>query len=236
MEKIPIGISSCLLGHNVRYDGGHRCNACIIETLGCYFDFQPCCPEVGIGLGVPRTPIFLVKKDNEIRCVDTKNPKKDLTNSLRDYARQQKQAYQNLCGYILKSGSPSCGMGKVKVYVNSTLRREGIGIYAEEMMRINPLFPVEEEARLNDSAFRENFIQRVRILFCWKKMLSEGLSVDHLIQFHDRHKHILISRGNYRELEQMLEAVGQNDIEQTAGQYILLLMTILKEEDARTHL
>ncbi len=227
MRKIPIGISSCLIGHPVRYDGSHKSNTTIIGTLGHYFEFHPFCPEVGIGLGIPRTPIHLVNKNNDIRCIDTENPEKDLTDSLRNYAFQQKQLHQNLFGYILKNDSPSCGMEKVKVYENSTPHRKGTGIYAKEMMRITPLLPVENEGRLDDPLLRGNFIQRVHVLYRWKKMLLEELSINCLIQFHNRYKHI-ISHGDYRELRQMLTTIDQKNIEQTAAQYILQLMMILK--------
>ncbi len=231
IKKIPVGISSCLIGHHVRYDGSHKNNANIIRTLGRYFEFQPFCPEVGIGLGIPRTPIHLVNKNNDVRCIDTQNPEQDLTDSLRNAAWQQKQLpHQNLFGYILKNGSPSCGMEKVKVYENSTPLRKGIGIYAEEMMRINPLLPVEDEGRLDNPLLRENFIQRVYVLYHWKKMLQEELSINCLTQFHKKYKHI-ISPGDYRELSQMLAAMDQNNIEQTANQYILQLMVILKIVD-----
>lgn len=228
MKKIPIGISSCLLGYNVRYDGGHKRDTYIIGTLGRYFDFQPFCPEVEIGLSIPRTPIHLVKKNNEVRCVDTKSPEKDLTDSLRSYARQLKQTYQNLCGYILKNGSPSSGMEKVKIHENNSPCREGIGIYAEEMMRINPFLPVEEEGRLGGLLLRENFIRRVYVLYSWKKILSAVLSLNNLIQFHAQNRMIIRSHGDYRELEQMLVTIDQDDIEKIAARYILQFMTILK--------
>ena len=232
MKKIPVGISSCLLGQHVRYDGGHKRAPYIIDTLGRYFDFQPFCPEVEIGLGIPRTPIHLVKKNNQVRCVDTKNSERDLTDSLRDCARQQNERHQNLCGYILKKDSPSCGMEKVKVYGNNTYRRVGIGIYAKEMMSSNPLLPVEEEGRLGDPLLRENFIWRVNVLYRWKNILSAGLSVNSLSQFHSQHELIIRSHSDYRyrELGQMLATIDQGDIEKTATQYILQLMIVLKNE------
>jgi uncharacterized protein YbbK (DUF523 family) len=229
MKKIPIGISSCLLGHNVRYDGGHKRNDFIIDTLGSHFDFQPFCPEVEIGLGIPRTPIYLVKKDNGVRCVDSKNPEKDLTDSLRGYARQQKQAYQNLYGYILKNGSPSCGMEKVKVYENDTLSRKEVGIYAKELMSINPLLPVEEEGRLGNSLLRKNFIRRVYVLYRWKKIVSAGLSVNSLSQFHIQNKSKIGNHEDCLELGLVLATIDQDNIQQTSGQYILQFMTMLKK-------
>ncbi len=144
IKKIPIGISSCLLGQNVRYDGGKKLDNYITGTLSAYFDFQPFCPEVSIGLGTPRPPIHLVKNDNGLRCVNIKNPEIDLTDQLHSYAEHQQNLYVSLCGYILKKSSPSCGMEMVKVFSGTQSQKNGVGIYAEEMMRLNPLLPVEE--------------------------------------------------------------------------------------------
>jgi uncharacterized protein YbbK (DUF523 family) len=146
MKKIPIGISSCLLGEQVRFDGGHKRDAYIVGTLSEYFEFHPFCPEVAIGLGIPRPTIHLVKIGNNIRCVGIKDPALDVTDRLRDIADQQKNTHAGLCGYILKKDSPSCGMERVKVYAgNQQPNRNGFGIYAQQMMRNNPLLPVEEE-------------------------------------------------------------------------------------------
>jgi uncharacterized protein YbbK (DUF523 family) len=175
MKKIPIGISSCLLGQQVRFDGGHKRDAYIVGKLSEYFEFHPFCPEVAIGLGIPRPPIHLVKIDNAIRCVGVKYPELDVTDRLRDYAVQEKDNHAGLCGYILKKNSPSCGMKRVMVYAGDQLHRNGFDIYAQEMMRNNPLLPVEEEDRLGDPGLRENFIQRVYVLYRWQQMLAEGL-------------------------------------------------------------
>ena len=113
MKKIPIGISSCLLGQQARFDGGHKRDAYIVGTLSGYFEFHPFCPEVAIGLGIPRPTIHLVKIDTAIRCVCIKDPELDVTDRLRDYAEQQKECHAGLCGYILKKDSPSCGMGQL---------------------------------------------------------------------------------------------------------------------------
>jgi uncharacterized protein YbgA (DUF1722 family)/uncharacterized protein YbbK (DUF523 family) len=233
MKKIPIGISSCLLGHNVRYDGSHKRDAYITGTLSEYFDFRPFCPEVEIGLGAPRPTIHLVKVNGEIRCIGVKNPEIDVTERLRDHAGQLTAQHTDLCGYILKKDSPSCGMERVKVYADNIPRRDGVGIYAETMMRNNPLLPVEEEGRLGDAGLRENFIQRVYVLYRWKLMLAEGLTVRNLTRFHARHKLIIMSHGDYRELGQLLAGAAQDNIEQVADRYILLLMTVLRKVASR---
>jgi len=233
MKKIPIGISSCLLGEEVRYDGGHKKHSYITGTLSKYFEFRPVCPEMAIDLGAPRSPIHLIEKKNKIRCVDINSPDIDVTEKLRDYAEDLKQLHMDLCGYILKKDSPSCGMERVKVYIKSVPVRIGIGIYAEQMMNNNPLLPVEEEDRLGDPQLRENFIQRIFVLSRWKSLVDNGISINRLMDFHARHKLIIMSRGDYQQLGRLLANSGNNDVNIIADQYILQLMKILKKVATR---
>jgi len=233
MKKIPIGISSCLLGQNVRYDGGHRLDAYITGTLSEYFEFYPFCPEMGIGLGAPRPTLRLFKIDQAIHCVGIKNPEHDVTEPLRDCADRQKHLHADLCGYILKKGSPSCGMERVKVYSNNQPHADGVGIYARQLMLNNPLLPVEEEGRLGDPGLRENFIQRVYVLYRWKTMLAEGLTANSLTNFHTRHKLIIMSHEDYRDLGQLLALLNKINLAQVAEQYILQLMNTLKKPATR---
>lgn len=234
MKKIPIGISSCLLGQLVRFDGGHKHDSYITGTLGRYFEFYPFCPEVEIGLGVPRPAIHLVKVGGEIRCTGIKDPELDVTDRLSNRAVQLKDIHADLCGYLLKKGSPSCGMERVKVYSGNQPRHDGVGIYAGEMMRNNPLLPVEEEGRLGDPGLRENFVQRVYVFYRWKQLLEQGLTIQNLTQFHARHKLIIMSHGDYRELGQMLAEVTKDTLPQVADRYILTLMTTLKKVVSRS--
>lgn len=235
MHKIPVGISSCLLGENVRFDGGHKQHSYITGTLSEYFDFKPFCPEVAIGLGIPRSTIQLVKQEKEIRCLSSKNPEMDVTESLRAQANLQAALHTELCGYILKKNSPSCGMTRVKVFHNQTAKPEGIGIFAEQMMRNTPLLPVEEEGRLGDVKLRENFIQRVYILHRWKTMLVGGLTPSSLTRFHAQHKLIIMSHADYRELGQLLSEINKNNIADIATLYIGLLMHLLKKIATRSN-
>lgn len=228
MKKIPIGISSCLLGHPVRFDSGHKRDSYIVGTLGEFFEFYPFCPEVAIGLGVPRPTLHLVKANGEIRCVGVKDAGHDVTDDLRAYATREQPAFAELCGYILKKDSPSCGMERVKVYTTGQPSREGAGIYAAEMMRNNPLLPVEEEGRLGDAGLRENFIQRVYVFYRWKQLLAEGLTANGLMTFHARHKLIIMSHADYRELGQLLAGMTKDNVAEMAGSYIRQLMAILK--------
>jgi uncharacterized protein YbgA (DUF1722 family)/uncharacterized protein YbbK (DUF523 family) len=228
MNKIPVGISSCLIGQNVRFDSGHKRDSYIVGTLGEFFDFYPFCPEVAIGLGIPRPTIHLVKINGDIRCVGVKDATNDVTDRLRDYASQEQPAFTDLCGYILKKDSPSCGMERVKVFTTGQPSKEGVGIYAQEMMHNNPLLPVEEEGRLGDPGLRENFIQRVYIYHRWKQLLAEGLTVNGLMTFHARHKLIIMSHADYRELGQLLAGMGKDNVADIAHDYIQKLMKLLK--------
>jgi uncharacterized protein YbgA (DUF1722 family)/uncharacterized protein YbbK (DUF523 family) len=230
MDKIPVGISSCLLGQPVRYDGGHKQDSYIVGTLAEFFDFKAFCPEVAIGMGTPRPTIQLAKKDNDIRSVGVKNPDVDVTDALRDYANQQKTVHGDLCGYILKKDSPSCGMERVKVYVNTNGQPQkiGVGIYAQAMMANNPLLPVEEEGRLGDPRLRENFIQRVYVLHRWKQLVEEGLTPSRLTRFHARHKLIIMSHDSYADLGRLLAGVTKSNVDKVGSQYIAQLMPLLK--------
>jgi uncharacterized protein YbgA (DUF1722 family)/uncharacterized protein YbbK (DUF523 family) len=235
MKKIPVGISSCLLGQSVRFDGGHKLDSYIVGTLGKYFEFFPFCPEVAIGLGTPRPTIKLIKYGREIRSVGTKNPEHDVTEPLRQYADQEQSAHLNLCGYILKKDSPSCGMERVKVYNENQPQKTGTGIYAERMMANNPLLPVEEEGRLGDPRLRENFIQRVFIFHRWKKLVSEGLTPAKLTRFHARHKLIIMAHADYADLGRPLSSVNKSNLEYISETYIVQLMKILKKPPSRNN-
>jgi uncharacterized protein YbgA (DUF1722 family)/uncharacterized protein YbbK (DUF523 family) len=228
MHKIPVGISSCLIGENVRFDGGHKSDSYIVGTLGEYFEFRPFCPEVAIGLGIPRPTLHLIRNGQDIRCVGVKDQSHDVTEALRDYAAKEQSAFADLCGYILKKDSPSCGMERVKVYTTGQPRKEGVGIYAQEMMANNPLLPVEEEGRLGDPGLRENFIQRVYVYHRWRQLLADGLTLNSLMIFHARHKLIIMSHADYRELGQLLASATKENVADIAKQYIAQVMAVLK--------
>lgn len=234
-EKIPVGISSCLIGEEVRFNGGHKLDNYVDKTLGQYFDYRPFCPEVDIGLGVPRKPIRLVRRDDAIHCVDIEAGTENYTDALLDSAERQKSGQGELCGYILKKDSPSCGMERVKVYEGSRPARDGVGIFAKRLMENFPEMPVEEEGRLGDPVLRENFIQRVYVMFRWKALLEEGLSVNGLVDFHARHKLILMShcQKTYRELGPLVASARKDTVESVATEYIQRLMPALKLRASR---
>jgi uncharacterized protein YbgA (DUF1722 family)/uncharacterized protein YbbK (DUF523 family) len=231
VDKIQVGISSCLLGQEVRFDGGHKHNAYITGTLSDYFDFVPVCPEAAVGLGIPRQPIRLVQRDDGIRAVGVKTPDLDPTDELAAFGRRTAKQLSDICGYILKNRSPSCGMERVKVYGEKGMpQNNGVGIYAGELMKGLPLLPVEEEGRLGDPVLRENFIERVFVYRRWQLLLRTGLSAHKLVEFHSDHKYLILSHSQeaYRRLGRRVAEAGKADMGQLASDYSASLMTALK--------
>lgn len=229
-HKIPIGISSCLLGNEVRYDGGHKHHSYITGTLGNYFDFVPFCPEVGAGLGVPREPIRLVSKGNQTRAVGVRDPQLDATDNLRAFAADNANAIAGLCGFILKRASPSCGMERVKVYDDKGMpSTTDSGIFAAALIKSFPRLPVEEEGRLGDARLRENFIERVFFYWRWARMTAD-LSVAGLTEFHAGHKLNFMShqQNNARELGRIAASAKRENLVQVADAYLALAMQTLK--------
>lgn len=232
-NKIAIGISSCLLGERVRFDSGHKNNTYITKTLSEYFEFQPFCPEVSIGLGIPREPIRLVsdKMDGEVRCIGTKNSALDVTVQLNECAENQLHWILGLSGYIFKKDSPSCGMERVKVYHNNNPRRSGIGIYAAVILEKIPNLPTEEEGRLGDARLRENFIKRVFIYKRWQNLIKTQPSKNALVEFHARHKLIFMSHSQTqtRELGQLVGQIGNIETQEYCDQYISKATDIIRK-------
>lgn len=235
-KQINIGISSCLLGNAVRYDGGQKHNAYITKTLSDYFDFVSFCPEAEAGLGIPRPPIRLVKLDNRILLKEVKDHSKDHTAALDSFcqASSTQQRLASLSGFILKKDSPSCGMERVRVYNGEHMDhppiREGTGVFAQHMQQHYPWLPMEEEGRLNDPVLRENFIERVFVYQRWREMLAEGMSKKALVNFHSDHKYIIMAHDQNKgqQLGQLVAKTGITDLKRLHDDYIVRLMALLK--------
>jgi uncharacterized protein YbbK (DUF523 family) len=179
MQRIRLGVSSCLLGNRVRYDGSHKCDPLIVEALGELFDFVPVCPEVATGMGVLRPPIRLQGEPTQPRAVSVDNPELDVTMALRDYAKQIAPELQDISGYIFKSRSPSCGIGDVQVYDNSGEPSSlGVGIFAQALMSYWPLLPVTDEGYLAQSETRADFVERVSSYRHWQDHNQYGIQID----------------------------------------------------------
>ncbi|MEF1299687.1 DUF523 domain-containing protein, partial [Vibrio parahaemolyticus] len=151
-SSIKVGISSCVLGERVRFDSGHKVSNFVTKELSNYFDFVSVCPEVGVGMPVPRPTIRLISNEERIALVETKNPDNDHTDNMLTYSANKVDELQNeqLCGYIVCAKSPTCGMERVKVYSKNNAAKEGVGLYTKTLMEKMPWLPVEEDGRLND--------------------------------------------------------------------------------------
>jgi len=232
MEKIRIGVSTCLLGEPVRYDGGHAHDRYVTETLGRYLEFVPVCPETEAGLGIPREPMRLVGNPESPRLLTIKT-KKDMTDTLLTWARRRVRELEkeNLCGFIFKSKSPSSGMERVKVYGNSGMPvKKGVGLFARTFMDHFPLVPVEEDGRLHDPRLRENFIERLFTLDRWRATRADSKSVGRLMAFHTDHKLLILSHStkHYREMGKLVARAEREKIEETYAHYETLLMDALR--------
>lgn len=235
MYKIRVGISACLLGQAVRFDGGHKRSHFCVQELGAHFDYHPLCPEMVIGLGVPRAAIRLVRREGVVRA-ETRDGSLDVTNRLIAYGEQQARRLDFISGYILCAKSPSCGMERVRVYTAGDKgaggeggAKEGVGLFARALMAANPLLPVEEEGRLGDPVLRENFVLRVFAYHDWQQLCARGITAAGLIAFHSRYKYLVLSHAtsHYRALGRLLADLGREPLETIAGRYIQGLMAAL---------
>jgi uncharacterized protein YbgA (DUF1722 family)/uncharacterized protein YbbK (DUF523 family) len=212
-EPIKIGISSCLLGHKVRYDGGHRLDRYIRDTLGQYFQFVPVCPEVECGLPVPRESMRLVGGIDSPRLLTTRSGI-DYTERMLAWAanRIRELEKEDLCGFIFKKDSPSSGMLRVKIYNSKgTAERKGSGLFAKAFMAHFPRLPVEDEGRLHDPKLRENFIERIFALRRWRSLLVEPRKMGRLVSFHSNEKLLLLAHSpqHYRQMGKLVAAGKQ---------------------------
>ena len=197
MEKVRLGISKCLLGEPVRYDGGHKLDRFLRDTLGQYVDYVPVCPEVECGLGVPREAMHLEGDPEAPRLITTRT-KRDVTDQMLTWARRRvvELDREGLCGFIFKSNSPSSGMERVKITDRTGMpRKVGIGLFAGVFMKHFPSIPVEEEGRLHDPVLREGFIERIFVLKRWREMVQQGRKLNLLVDFHTRHKLLIMSHS-----------------------------------------
>jgi uncharacterized protein YbgA (DUF1722 family)/uncharacterized protein YbbK (DUF523 family) len=210
--SIRIGISSCLLGDKVRFDGGHKRDPYIVETLGQYFQWIPVCPEMEMGLGAPRESLRLVGTSDALRLIASKSAI-DYTEAMQRYTarRLEELSRLDLHGYILKKNSPSCGMERVRVYgPKDSVQRRGRGMFAQALMACFPLLPVEEEGRLQDMRLRENFIARVFAYYRWRQLIAMSPGPHDLVRFHTQYKLTLLahSHKHYQALGRLTAQAG----------------------------
>jgi uncharacterized protein YbgA (DUF1722 family)/uncharacterized protein YbbK (DUF523 family) len=230
-SKPRIGISACLLGQKVRYDGGDKRDRFLTDTFGLHVDWIPVCPELEVGMGVPREPVRLVGDVSDSRMVAERSGK-DWTSAMQRFAAQRIRALKEfeLSGYIFKKDSPSCGMERVRVYNRDGIpNRAGRGLFASAVISELPLLPVEEEGRLNDPILRENFVERIFAYHRWQRYAHQRKSVRSLVDFHTCHKLLVLAHSelHYRKLGRIVAEAKQSPIGAAYEQYSRLFMEAL---------
>lgn len=236
-QKIPVGISECLLGEPVRFDGGHKRNRFLTDIMSQYFDYRPVCPEVAIGLGIPRKPIRLVATDKGTRVQGVDNPDLDVTEALKAEADKAVEALPDICGYVFMHNSPSCGVFRMKRYGENgyPLDSDGMGAYAQRFIERQPLLPVEEAGRLTDPGLRDNFITRVYALADWKASVAQAPSPAKLVDFYSRYKYQVMAHHlpSYKSLGRLVAEAGSRDMETLCQEFLQGFMEALGHKASR---
>jgi len=236
--RLRLGVSSCLVGRKVRYDGQHKRDAFLVDVLGAFVEWVPVCPELEVGMGVPREPIRLVGNAAAPRLVAERSGK-DHTEAMLRFAAARVRELESLGldGWVTKKDSPSCGMERVRVHggKGGPPRRDGVGVFARVLMERLPLLPVEEEGRLNDAALRESFVERIFAYARWKAAVAAGMRRGDLVRFHAAHKLALMahSPAAYRALRALVGGMGKGSIGRTVEAYGVRLMEGLKTAATR---
>jgi len=231
-ERIRLGVSKCLLGEPVRYDGQHKRNAFVVDTLGPLVEFVPVCPEVECGLGVPREAMRLIGPKDNPRLVTIRSGQ-DITPRMQAWIkpRLDELAKENLCGFIFKARSPSSGMERVKIYnAKGGVEGYGAGLFAAAFMARFPLLPVEEEGRLNDPQLRDNFVERIFTLRRYRDAVAGARSLKPLMTFHATHKYLLMAHqsAKVRAMGQLLAKSAPQAIRETTSAYEAMLLETLR--------
>ena len=232
MEKIKLGVSACLLGEPVRYDGGHKLDRFLTDTLGQYVQYVPVCPEVECGLPVPRESMHLEGNPDSPRLI-TSRTKQDMTERMVRWAKKRVVEIEgeDLCGFIFKSDSPSSGMERVRIYNEKGMPvKKGIGMFARIFMEHFPLLPVEDEGRLHDPMLRENFIERIFTSKRWREVLTRKENLGNLVDFHTKHKLLILSHSpkHYQTMGKLVAKAKGLLIKELYQQYQTILMEALE--------
>lgn len=236
-KRIPVGISACLMGEKVRYDAQHKRSNYCNEVLSQYFDFQPFCPEMAIGLGAPRPTIRLIGQPDGLRAIQNTETPRDVTDALAGYADTVQSANPLLCGFVFTEKSPSCGLFRVRAYnekgqsFNDTSR----GIFARRLTELWPQLPVEESGRLNDADLCENFVLRVHVWHEWHTRVFPSLTARSLLSFWSSYKYLALAHDekSYRQIGPMLANLAVDNLPALAKDFFSLLMHALEKPSTR---
>lgn len=237
MDKIKVGVSSCLLGYEVRYNGQHQQDHFIKDILSQWCDFVPVCPEVDCGLPIPRETMRLVGDIENPRLLTSRSGI-DHTQRMQTWIKKEMAVLEkeDLVAFIFKTKSPSSGMRKVKIYneTGQTISYAGIGMFARAFMERFPDIPIEDEGRLCDSGLRENFIETIFVLQRWREAIKER-KVGNLVGFHSRHKYILMAHSNekLKLLGKLIARSGSTDFDELVIEYRKILLQLLKLKKTR---
>ena len=228
---LRLGISRCLLGDEVRFDGGHKRDNFLTDVLGQYVEWVPVCPEVETGLGTPREAMRLIGNPHRPRLVTIKSGT-DHTGAVEKMTENRIKDLEelDLSGYVFKKGSPSCGIERVRVYNEQGMpSRNGVGLFARAFIEQFPLIPVEEEGRLCDEPLRENFIERVFCYRRWQELVQSGATRQTLVQFHTIHKYLLLAHSpqQYQVLGRLVGQAERYRPKDLANRYGELFMKAL---------
>lgn len=230
-DIIKIGVSACLIGQKVRYDGDHQQDRYILETLARYLELVPVCPEVEVGMDTPRETVQLEGKAAAPSMV-APGSGTDWTVRMNRYAKKRsvELAAEDLCGFVFKKGSPSCGVWRTKVYnARGAFKRIGRGLFAEQMIRTCPLLPVEDEGRLHDARLRENFLERIFACHRLKKAFAGRWRRAAVVDFHSREKFLLMAHSprHYKQLDKLVAAVAKHGPAKFRDLYMTYFMEAL---------
>jgi uncharacterized protein YbgA (DUF1722 family)/uncharacterized protein YbbK (DUF523 family) len=230
-RTLRVGISACLLGEKVRWDGGHKRDAYLVSELGRFVEWLPVCPEVELGMGIPRPSLRLVRDGGELRMRENQSDR-DHTRAMRAFVKRRvaELAQQDLCGYVLKKDSPSCGMERVKVHrAGAPAARDGRGLFAQALIEALPSLPVEEEGRLHDAALRENFVERVFAHRRLRDLFASDWRLADVVDFHTAHKLQLMAHAPkaYAELGRLVAGMKRLARAQLRSRYETAFMAAL---------
>jgi uncharacterized protein YbgA (DUF1722 family)/uncharacterized protein YbbK (DUF523 family) len=248
-----LGISRCLLGDEVRYDGGHKRDAFLVSMFGRFVEWVPVCPEVELGMGTPREAIQLVAAGDgavangvRVRLVGV-HTRTDWTDAMTAFSRSRLAALESmhLSGYVLKKDSPSCGLERVRIRNGDAVSRTGRGLFADALATRWPSLPMEDEGRLHDPVLRENFVERIFAYQRLRAFFDSRWTVGGLVRFHTIHKLQLLahSRQGYTGLGQLVATASGQPRRVLASAYERLFMTTLRraatpkrQADVLTHI
>ena len=231
-KKLKVGISQCLLGDEVRYNGSHKWNRYCTEVLGEYFEYESVCPEMAVGMGVPREPVRLVDEAGAISVKGVVDFSADFTEPLTEFGQKMGERLNSLSGYIFMQKSPSCGVYRIKAYNDKghLLHSDAIGVYAREFIKANPLMPVEEAGRLGDPVLRETFITSVYAYERWRSLLESGLTAKKLLDFYSGEKYLLMAHSPdlLSKMGNLLADLSGVVLQEKADEFIQLYMQAVR--------